>query len=596
MINILIDFKVVECNNGHINECVRKECKVCGEPFSEFNFESDPCVDMRIAKMESILKLIEMNENRLKSIKKEFRKGTRLKEEFEDYYSIAVDIISTLSDLCNMNVFKDLNLTSENIENLDLDITLTLVHQYLEGIFNLIFKLLSIKPNSIWKNIIRRILATTISFKDSSIQLIFSTTANTLDEAKQIEADAQEKLNIATSEINVIGSILGAENINSNINIFSNGDINISAIVGMMISNNVEGDIRENINDIKKSTYYYFKHILDNPIDYYSDEEILNLTAFRFVGISAFDDENYFRKIQVSLNMINRAYQHNPTKLQSFLRSYLDKFIYMMQKIRELSQSFAYIFGNSPTDIIIIHSAIRWYKDLCEGIYRDSSKLILYCCNILTNNNTDIEEVLEWTGFAEIAGRFNDQKKYKLNILTEGVEKIIRNSEAHVNYDIDYSNKKVILRNKKKTDRVIDIKEYTYEDFFEIMNLLAETVYGMIASINVFLTNNRDDFMDIQSDIELKMEEYNSNNIAELIFPLKGVIITYKERYVKDDVNHLKIFGKYMNDDKVDILEGLISTFAPVIKNYPEYQTIELFLDDFDDKHIGSMKVHTKFI
>lgn len=595
MVSILLDYKVIECDNGHINECVRKECKVCGESFHEFDFPSDPYVDMRIVRLESTLKLIEENEKKLKTIKKEYRKGIIVKKECEDYNLFMRESISSLSVLTEMNVFNELDLRNDNLEHQDVEVRVNLIVQYLEGLYELIYKLLSIEPDSLRNNIFKRIIKTTTSVKDSSIQLIFSTTAKSYDESKQLEADAQEKLNIATSEMNILGSIFGAENIMNNFEIYSNGSINLSVIIGMITSNNTEGGIKENLQNVKESTYYYFKDLFEKPIDYYSDEEMLNLSIFRFMGISVFNDENYFRKIQVSLSMLNRAYEKNPSKLLQFAREYINKYTYMMTKIQELSISFAFVFGNNPTDLIIIHNSIKWYKDLCEGIYRDTSKIILYCCDILSNSNTDIEKVLEWTGFAEITGKFNDQKKYNLHLLTEGIEKIIRNSEAHVEYDIDDDSKKITLRNKETKQMVIDTKEYSYENFLEVMNLLAETVFSMIASINIFLSNNKETFADIKNDIEYRLNESAKSISADIIFPLKSVIITNKEEKNIDDINCLILSGTYLGDETIDIFEGLISLFAPLSGSYPECQIIKLFLSDSNNNRIGSILVRTEY-
>jgi hypothetical protein len=235
-----------------------------------------------------------------------------------------------------------------------------------------------------------------------------------------------------------------------------------------LICGNNKEDINETIRTINDNTYYYFRNLLEKYICNYSDTELLSLSGLKQIGLSLFDDEKYFYKIQVALNLLNKAYNENPNSIKRFFDKYQVTYVNIFTRINELSNQFAFVFGNKPSNFIIVHNLISWYKTLCEGIYRDVSKVLYYCTEPVNQGDEKITEILEWIGFGEICGRFKSHSKQKLNLLTEGVDSIIRHSEAHVDYIIDEEREKVILRNRKVREKIIEVKEYEYFNFLDI--------------------------------------------------------------------------------------------------------------------------------
>lgn len=92
--------------------------------------------------------------------------------------------------------------------------------------------------------------------------------------------------------------------------------------------------------------------------------------------------------------------------------------------------------------------------------------IIYFCYKLITDKVILDDDILTWLGFADIVGEFEQQSKLHLNLLTEGIEKIIRNSEAHVDYDINIEAGEITLRNLVPREKIKYEKKYKFEDFF----------------------------------------------------------------------------------------------------------------------------------
>ena len=64
-------------------------------------------------------------------------------------------------------------------------------------------------------------------------------------------------------------------------------------------------------------------------------------------------------------------------------------FLYAQRKVFDIATDFAFVYGNTPSDEMLMRHSIKWYKDLSEGIYKDSSRLIYFGMNILNGQIFD---------------------------------------------------------------------------------------------------------------------------------------------------------------------------------------------------------------
>lgn len=310
-----------------------------------------------------------------------------------------------------------------------------------------------------------------------------STIALNIDVANQLKESSQNKLDNAANEIVLLGNIFGTRNIENITELFQNGETNYSAVLSMVWQTSSYGTIEDRFNDVCQKTRYYFRSILSKDEKHYSNDDLLKLSIYRHAGIIAFDDESFLRKVTIAYNLYEKAFVKDDILVKDFLERYCNKYRYMFSKLSELSIAMAFVFGNNPSDQVLMNNALKWYKDLCEGIYRDSMTFLMLASNIERERPSDIEELIHWTGFGNICGQFSSLSNLKLNYFVEGVDSIIRLSEAHVDYDIDITNKKVVLRNKQQKSKSISTKEYEFDEFFEQLNILSETVYSSIAAL-----------------------------------------------------------------------------------------------------------------
>ncbi|MGP3786902.1 SEC-C domain-containing protein [Paenibacillus sp. 1A_MP2] len=591
MINIELDYFAIKCANGHLNECTNDVCKECNISLEDQRQSDDPYVESRKLLLDNVVSYIENSELEYKDLKKAIRKGIRTKNCYENEMEKVSEYISILSNELRFDIFYSINMTQEGIKLVETNQIINDINTFLIKLYVLLGEVTLFEPTKVFRNIHKRLLLTVIAYKESVVELIMSTIALNIEHAMKLKDISQVKLDNSAQELKILSNIFGARNIENVTDLFQNGELNHSAILGMVWQTSNEGTIEEKISDVCEQTSYYFRSILSRDKEHYSNDDLLKLSIYKYVGTIAFDDESFFRKVSIAYKTYEKAFEKNNSLVCEFLSRYTAKYKYMFKKLSDLSIAIGFVFGHNPSGDVLMTNGLKWYKDLCEGIYRDSMIFLLLASCVDREKSFDIDELIEWTGFGDICGQFASLTNYKLNYFVEGVDSIIRHSEAHVDYDIDIDNQRVILRNRQKKTKTISTKEYSFDKFFDQINLLSETVYSSIAAFTVFLINNKYRIDNVDSYLA-EDEVTNKSLGAYAVLGLFGIVIDQESE--NDSV--MELSGVYIGEVEQFSFESILAVFAPLVQAKPHLTNVKLELRDQEDEKFGHIKVRTDYI
>lgn len=591
MINIELDYFAIKCANGHLNECTNDVCKECGISLEDQRQSDDPYVESRKLLLDNVLSYIENTELEYKDLKKAIRKGIRTKNCYENEMEKVSEYISILSNELRFDIFYSINMTQEGIKLAETNQIINDINTFLIKLYVLLGEVTLFEPTKVFRNIHKRLLLTVIAYKESVVELIMSTIALNIEHAMKLKNISQVKLDTSAQELKILSNIFGARNIENVTDLFQNGELNHSAILGMVWQTSNEGTIEEKISDVCEQTSYYFRSILSRDKEHYSNDDLLKLSIYKYVGTIAFDDESFFRKVSIAYKTYEKAFEKNNSLVCDFLSRYTAKYKYMFKKLSDLSIAIGFVFGHNPSSHVLMTNGLKWYKDLCEGIYRDSMIFLLLASCVDREKSFDIDELIEWTGFGDICGQFASLTNYKLNYFVEGVDSIIRHSEAHVDYDIDIDNQRVILRNRQKKTKTISTKEYSFDNFFDQINLLSETVYSSIAAFTVFLINNKYRIDNVDSYLA-EDEVTNKSLEAYAVLGLFGIVVDQES----ENDSTMELSGMYIGEVEQFSFESILAIFAPLVQAKPHLTDVKLELSDQEGEKFGHIKVRTDYI
>ena len=593
VINIQLDFTTIICDLGHVNAYSNKKCEICQEDFSQFAPHIDPKVEKRKELFAIIFDTINEKEVERKTWFKKYRKNEVSKIQLEEPFDTIQMLISRLHEESKKNIFDNVNLISEVISNQETINEIKSFEVFMGSLFDIMFDAEKLELKTILKNINNRLILTIRLFIGGYKDLLNAFVAPNYQNAIDIQNEGQKKIDFAINEINIISNIIDNQNIMFNIDILADGEINQSALIAMIFGNKCE-TITETINNSNKLTHYYFSSLINEGLEEIDQSKLINLTAYMYMGTSLFDDTDYFRKISIVTKVLEKAMMINPERFKVFFKAYSQKFIYLQEKLSEFSTDVAFVLGNSPPDDMLMRHSIKWYKDLSEGIYKDASRLIYYCMNIINQKEFENDDILIWLGFGDIVGDFEQQRRLKLNHLTEGVEKIIRHSEAHFDYVI--KDGIIDLRNLVPREKEVNHKQFTYDEFFDITNKLAETIFAIMCGINLHFINNATDFVDEIKLIEEAQKKPNNMNMTQILFAISGIVIE-KQEITYTGKSTLNIEGRLVSKVEINELSNTIFNACAYSFIY-EYQIdeINLSLSDIEGYYLGNAIVPTKYL
>jgi hypothetical protein len=594
-INISLSYEGVKCDNGHENTVTMKACHVCGKSLMDVYKERDDNVEERKSKLKKVLSIIETNKQIIKSNRKSIKKGIFQYTTHEDEIQFIQNAIHTLSELNDMNVFDNLDFTG-SLDREEVETAIQRIESFFNSIYVVYFEILYSQVSIKLKNIHYRLKNTTYHFINSYTSFVDCMTCNTLIEAQEIKKEAQKHMDMASEELNIVNTIMNSSDYLEPAVFFEGGTINMPVILSCLTLGGDSYTLLDRIAYLKKVTYYYYKDFLKDECESYENEHYLYLAPYRFLGTTVFDDERYIRKTHVAKNLIDKAYEIKKDEFQDFLELYYSKFEYMTTKLTEFALDSAFMYGNNANENLIMKKMLDWYKDFAEGIYRDSSKILYYALKVVTHKPVNFDDVLDSTNFAKVSGELSDAKKYNTHLLTEGLSTVVRHAVAHVDYNIDKQNRKIIFPNrvKIKTGKTINTETYSFEEFSNLFDELSESIFAIISAFTLFLIDNRNDF-DKLSDQYLNSFKQEDIPPEDIILPLNGLVLLEKSITVENTKKNLILKTQFENEDNKFSIYEFMNPASILSYGYEDIDIIHLYINDFFGESIGSLAVHADY-
>jgi len=597
-IKINLDYNYISCDCGNTLNYNEMVCDKCGQEQNITKGKMDPKVKLRKENFKDVLDLISTMDISIKKLRRELNKCDVEKIFHEDFFKIFQFKIDEICQLTNKKIFEDLSFVTEVILTEETKDKIAEIKVYINDFYKIYKDLLMIEVPYMWENSYRRICNAVRSFLDSYKLIIISIVSETINVAFYNNELAQQKMDSASEELEAFSNIINIKDLEINFELIEEGNINTPVIMLMMMGgSNRYNLIGEEVNDLQFSTYKYFKDFLPYEFEYYTSlkqQILIKLSPYKLLSMTTFLEYKFIEKIKIVNNLLVKANEINFPELKKFIGEFKSKYIYALKIVNDVAQDCILNFSYYKNEKMLIRNALKCYKDLSEGAYRDISSLIIACANIINKKDLDYENILEWMGFPDKLDFLESNKKLRLNKLAEGVKKILRHSEAHVDYEIDDINKIILVRNKVNRTKVINEITYTYEEFFKVQIGLQETIFSMIAGIELFISNNNNDYECFSSEVEKELSDVYEVNILEYTFPLMG-IINIKESY-DDDKRTLTIKGCSIDRKDRELLGKVISCVSPIVTKRTEIDTIIIKLFDDENIAIGSVEIITKYI
>ncbi|WP_459566505.1 YecA family protein [Clostridium sporogenes] len=605
-INVHIDFSYKECDCGNKLSYNEISCKQCGKSQEIENDSVDPKVKLRKEKFKDILTLINDSDLCIKNLRRNIHNGSVNRTLIEDFVAYIQIKLYELEKLTEKKLFKNISFNSDVIEKKEIENKIGEIKEYIINIYKIYEELLILEAPYVWENAFIRLCNTVRNFLDVNKLIIFSIVANTLAEAcKNVEL-AQQKLDSASEEIDMLSNMLNIKALEEDFEMFKDGNLNIPVIMLMVLAGNTEhNQIEIKFNEVQFSAYRYFKDFLPNEFQYYNSLEtpiLFKLASYKFMGMTSFIESKFIEKVKVVSDLFEKAKDINGIKLKEFMNIYTSKYVYALEIVNDVTQDYILNFSYCKNKKMLVRNALNSYKDLSEGVYKDVSSLLIACAYIIDKKDINYEYILEWMGFPDKLEYLKNKKKLKLHKLTDGVEKILRHSAAHVDYYIDDINKMIILRNKisnrKDKEKIGEIEEikYTYEEFYRVQLALQETIFSIMAGIDIFCANNYYDFDNFLLNVDKEVGDLPDKNLLEYTFPFYGIIDIHLEEILKDNKTILVVKGVSIERKDRELLEKCISCASPIVKKRNELDKIIIELVDDNNIKIGSVEIIFKYM
>lgn len=597
-INIDVDFTCFKCECGNTILYGERVCKQCGQEQDVSNVNIDPKVKIRREKFKDVIDLINSTDAFIKNFRRELNKGNLKKVLLEDFISFIQLKIDEIYNLTERKIFKNISFSTDVIEKEETRNKIDEIKIFINDIYSIYEDLLMVGVPYIWENSYIRICNSVKNFLDSNRLVIFSIVADTLGETFNNIDLAQQKLNSASDDIEIFSSILNIKNLETNFNLFEEGNINIPVIILMMLGERSKyNQIDESINALQYRTYKYFRKFLPMKFEYYTSlgQPILfKLSSYKFMSMTAFGENSFFEKIRIVINALEKAKDINFNELMKFINEFKYKYLYALKTTNDVIQDCILTLSYSKNEKMIVRNALKWYKDLSEGVYRDISSLLIACSYIIDKKEIDYEYVFEWMGFSDKLDFIEKKKKLNFHKLTDGVEKILRHSEAHVDFKIDDVNNVIVFRNKVTKEKTIKEITFSYEEFFKLQSKLQETIYSIISGLDLFIANNYNIFENFLIEVDTETSITYGQGIQQCMLPFLG-IVDIKQTY-DEDSRILTFKGTSIDRKDRELLEKCIACIAPIAMERADTDTIFIELVDDTNKAIGSVEVITKYI
>lgn len=600
-IDIGLGFMAILCTQCNITyDCSVDKCESCGYVFG---LVVDELVENRKEKLAPIFELITKLEDDFKAVNQDIKSGCIEKTSvgldfincfYEDFTS-AVNEASRL--------FGNMNLSNDAINGKEATEITDEIYNLFQSLFELRKKLLLSEPEVLYVNTFERLSDTFIKYLSSMKLINECMISNTLAEARSLMNKAQIKRDEACSSLKVIKKINSINNILHKINLSEDSAIDFDIL--MMCTLYVETESIESSASLTerkaKELYEYFSHALSEGKEYYDNNGLLSLAHFMMFSLFASNEKRFLSKAHKVSKLLSDAFSLDKKTFLNFIDKFTDKYHHAWDHLISASKQDMLFLSRANNDYeIYIDGSVGTYKRLCEGVYRDLTSIIILSVKILNKSkDIDLDKIIDMN-FAEKSEFINAQSKLKLSNLSEGITKVIRHAEAHVDYTIDDNSKSISFRNENPDSGKVNVLHLSYDEFECEKTLLHETLNAILCGIGIFVLNNKYDFHD-----KFKPKPQNIGkvekviNVGTILFAELGIIKVTSNIVFDSSLNIEKLQIKAISVLNTDssILEKCFDCCAYYTycqNNEIPYVELELF--DCEKKLIGTLSYHHEYI
>lgn len=243
--------------------------------------------------------------------------------------------------------------------------------------------------------------------------------------------------------------------------------------------------------------YRYFSDMLTTPLEELSEgmPQVLYLLAL-MVG-SQDDPAGVLHRASMFVDVVNEA-------LTKDRGAMLTAAVDMQKDLNEaagiltsLTPQVEAILGSSGmTEEALKDFAIRVYGRLTEGCFRRVVNLLVFAIFISKDSPRSWEDIADWSSFGEKYQWLSDAARDEtaqpaFSSALEGVEKIVRNSDAHTEFELLEDGIRFIQTNfskRKKTEKV-----FSDEEFASLIVELLRTLMSLSVAGQMFQCDNMDE-------------------------------------------------------------------------------------------------------
>lgn len=604
-INIELDFTQIKCDCG--NEFLYEaldtfgKCPECGDAYKGYKDDIDPRAKLRknrFYEVEDLISSLEVEISNLKSKIKENKVKKVLLVESREFIQSKIEEISILSD---KNIFRNIRFYSDELENECTDIKMQEIKLYISSLYNLHKELLLNEVVYAWKNAFFRLYEVVKKYLYVNKLIINSIVADNFTESKKIMKLAQNKLNSATEDLEVLSDMLQIKNLEET----TDREFNVFDLMRLGKLNEFKGGyITNEFIRIQENSFNYFKEFLPNDMDYYKSLEfeiLSNLSSYKVLVITSFLETRFKPKVRNVIKVLELAKNKNLKLLKEVIDNFKLKYIYALNTINDVTQIDDLNLKYYKNERLLIRNTMMSYKDFIEGVYRDIMSVIVASSYIIDGKPLNYQEIKS-LNFGEKLNYIENKKPKKKNknlnlyILSGGINKEFRHAEAHVDYEIDNKSKTILLRNKKECSQKNIGKKYSFEDFYMLYAELKETIYSIIIGLEIFIANNYEEFSDFITYVNEQIVNEYEGYLFELYLNFMGIRQLQVNKYTDGGMNTLHIKGISEEYSNIELLEACMQSIAGDAKKNIDIDIIKIELFDFKNIKIGSIRMVMKYL
>jgi hypothetical protein len=244
--------------------------------------------------------------------------------------------------------------------------------------------------------------------------------------------------------------------------------------------------------------YRYFSGMLTTPLEDLAEgmPQVLCLLAL-MVGSQEDDPVGILHRASMFVGVVNEALVENR---EGLLAAAVD----MQTDLNEASgilisltpQVEAMLGSPGVTDEALKDFAIRMYGRLTEGCFKRMVNLLIFAMFRAKGSSKCWEDIADWSSFGEKYQWLSDAARDEtaqpaFSSALEGVEKIVRNSDAHTEFELLEGGIRFIQTNFNKREKTE--KVFSDEEFGDLLVELLRTLMSLSVAAQMFQCDHMDE-------------------------------------------------------------------------------------------------------